>query len=136
MALSVTRARVKEKCGVTGSTYDATIDSLISEIVPTVEFAVRPEHLADTANSGLQATLNLSAAELVCAEFLEQLWREPGAAEAAVLGELSLTPSDAPAKALRGSAWRRLRPYLKSDPSEKAKAQVAAAAGKNEEAES
>lgn len=130
MALTVTRARVKEKCGISGTTYDSTIDNLISEMVSVIEYSVRAEHIADTGNAALQATLNLSAAEIICAEFLEQLSREPGASESITIGDLGLTPSDAPAKALKSAGWRRLMPYLKADAGEGAKAKVAVAKGK------
>src|SRR6188474_3217921 len=118
MAITVTRARVKEKCGINGTTYDSTIDNLISEMVGVFEYFIRPEHIADSGNAGLQATLNLGATEIVCAEFLEQLSREPGAAEKLTIGDLSLEPANGPAFFIRKQGWGRLKPYLKFDPAE------------------
>jgi hypothetical protein len=129
MALSVTRARVKEKCGISGTTYDSTIDNLISEMAAVIEHFVRPEHIADTGNTGLQATLNLGATEIVCGEFLDQLSREPGALEKIVLGDLELEPAHGPAFFIRKQGWGRLRPYLKFDPAESS-TKVKAAKGK------
>ncbi len=121
MALSVTRAKVKERCGITGTTYDAPIDNLITDHVAAVEFAVRPEHIADTGNSGLQATLNLGAMEIVCGEFVEQLYREPGALEMVRLGDFELFPPSSRHWGLgfdlKAQGWARLAPYLKADPS-------------------
>lgn len=130
MALNVTRARVKEKCGIAATTYDSTIDSLIAEFVPAIQFAIRPEHIADTGNTGLQATLNLGAVEIVAAEFLDQLAREPGAFETVTVGDLTLAPSDRPARLLQSAGWRRLGPYLKLDPSEVTAPGVSVAANK------
>ena len=130
MALSVTRARVKEKCGIAGTTYDATIDNLISEMAGVIEYFIRPEYVADTGNAGLQATLNLGATEIVCAEIMEQLAREPGASEKLVIGDLSLEPANGPAFFIRKQGWNRLKPYLKLDPAEGTKPKVSAAKGK------
>lgn len=121
MALSVTRARVKEKCSISTSSYDATIDNLISELVPAISFAIRDEHLADTGNTGLQATLNLAAAEIVCGEILEQTQREQGAMEKVRLGDFELWPPSPKdwiaVLAIKDSGWKRLAPYLKADAS-------------------
>lgn len=132
MSLTVTRVRVKEKCGIAASTYDSTIDNLIAEVVPTLEYQIRSDHLADSGNGGLQATLSLGATEIVCAEFLDQLAREPGGSETVTVGELSFSPSDAPQRRLRESGWRRLRPYLKTDPSGRTAISAQVAGTKNE----
>lgn len=129
MALSVTRARVKEKCGIAATTYDSTIDNLISELSGVLEYFIRPEHIADTGNAGLQATLNLAATEIVCAEFLEQLAREPGAMEKITIGDLALEADLGPSQQIRKQGWGRLRPYLKLDPAETS-AKVKSAKGK------
>ena len=135
MSLSVTRARVKEKCGIAATTYDSTIDNLIVELIPVIQFAIRDEHIADTGNAGLQATLNLGAAEIVGAEFLDQLEREPGATETVTVGGLTIRPDGSPAETLKDSGWGRLRPYLKADPSETSGLRVTAAPGKRQESE-
>jgi hypothetical protein len=135
MALSVTRARVKEKCSITGTTYDATIDALISEMVPVIEYAIRDAHIDDTANTKLQNTLNLGASEIVCGEFLEQLAREQGAMERVRLGDFELWPPEPSAwKAallIKDGGWSRLKIYLKQDASGKSGTVDAARTGKS-----
>lgn len=121
MSLTITRARVKEKCGIADTTYDATIDNLILELVPAITYAIRDEHVADTGNAGLQAILTLGATEIVCGEFAAQLLRTPGNGEIARLGGLTIEPLglgrpvDPTGLATQGLA--RLKPFLKSDPS-------------------
>ncbi len=115
MSLTVTRARVKEKCGIAVTTYDTTLDNLIAELVPVIQYAIRDEHIADTGNVPLQATLNLAAAEIVCAEFLEQLDREPGASESLKLEGFELKPTTNPAAKIRSRGLHRLRPFGKGD---------------------
>lgn len=120
MALIVTRARVKAKCGLADASQDAAIDALIAEIVPVMEHALLPSAVADTANAGLQATLNLGATEVVCGEFLAQRMREFGAWERVKVGEFEIAPAarelDDPF-GLKAQGWARLSPYLKADPS-------------------
>lgn len=134
MSLTVTRARVKEKCGIADTTYDSTLDNLIAEIVPTLEYVLGAEYLADTGNAPLQATLNLGAAEIVCAEFLEQLARQPGAGETIVLEGFELRPSFEAAADLRRRALARLQPFAKRDIGNAAGG-VAAAGERNAEVE-
>lgn len=119
MSLTVTRARVKEKSGITGTTYDTTIDNLIAELVSVIEFSLHEEYLADTGNAGLQATLTLGATEIVCGEILAQLLRADGIVSDFDIKEVLATQdwwhlSDP--YALRSQGLRRLRPYLKLDP--------------------
>lgn len=121
MSITVSRSRVKEKCGIADASSDTTIDNLILEVVPVVEYAIRYEHLADTSNSGLQATLTLGATEIVAGEFAAQLLRTPGYGEIAriagvVVEPLGLSRPADPA-GLIGQGWTRLRPYLKSEAS-------------------
>jgi hypothetical protein len=117
MSLTVTRARVKERCAIADTTYDTPIDNVISDYVPPIEYAIRPEYVADTGNTGLQATLNLAALEICCGEFVAQRCREPGFAESIELDGLSLTPllqrSARDPSGLVSAGWNRLRPYLK-----------------------
>lgn len=133
MSLAVTRTRVKEKCSITSTTYDTTIDNLISEQVPVISYAIRDEHIADTGNTGLQATLNLGALEVVCGENLDQIRRETGAMEHVRLGDFELWPAllkDSPGPfGLKESGWARLRPFLKTDQSGRA-ATVVSGGGK------
>ncbi|MCW5941696.1 MAG: hypothetical protein KIS66_05665 [Fimbriimonadaceae bacterium] len=131
MSLAVTRARVKEKCGVTGTDHDAAIDNLIAETVPAIEYAIRPESLAATGDVGLQATLNLGATEIVGGEFLAQRVRREGALDVTLVGDLAVrpfgarNPADPYGLAAQGRA--RLAPYLKADTKEVAVGGVFAA---------
>ncbi len=124
MSITVSRSRVKEKCGISDTTYDTVIDNLISELVPAISFAIRDEHIADTGNGGLQSTLTLGATEIVCGEFAAQLLRAPGGGELVKLGVLTVQPvgRDNPADptGLATQGWARLAPYRKPEPAQKA----------------
>lgn len=116
MALSVTRARVKERCGITDTSYDTIIDNLITDYVPVIEYAVRVEHMADIT-AGLQGTLNLGALELICGEFLCLLLREPGAYDELRVGDVMISPLAKPASdayGLKRQGVARLNAYLKT----------------------
>lgn len=117
MALTVTRARVKERCAVLDSSNDSAIDNIIADYVAPVEFAIRAEYVADTGNVGLQATLNLAALEICSGEFVAQRCREVGAGETISLEGISLTPflqrSLRDPSGLILAGWARLKPFLK-----------------------
>ncbi|MBW7929427.1 MAG: hypothetical protein H3C58_15340 [Fimbriimonadaceae bacterium] len=119
MSLTVTRARVKEKCGVTGTDHDAAIDNLIAELVPAIEWTIASEHLADTGNVLLQGTLLLGATEIVCGEFLAQRLRVAGALDATTENDVRTepfgrrNPSDPYGLARQG--WARLAPFRKAN---------------------
>ena len=93
MSLSVTLSKVKEKAGISVTTYDTKVTNLIADWIPVLEYAIDPAFLNDLANTGLQATLNLGATELVAGEFLSQLAREPGGSESLMFGWLEVQPS-------------------------------------------
>jgi hypothetical protein len=119
MALSVTLSTVKAKCRITVSDFDTEITNLIDEQLPVIEFAVLAAHIADTGNTNLQNTLNLGAAEVIAGEFLAQTYREPGAWEYMVAGEVEFGTRlprgsyvDDPFR-LKIQGWARLAPYLK-----------------------
>ncbi len=116
MAITVTRSRVKEKCAIADSDFDSTIDNLIAEFVPVIEYSLLDSFLADDANAGLQATLNLGAVEIICGEFLAQQSREFGATDTIHLGDVTLHPGCGCFGDLIAGGWNRLRPYLKLDP--------------------
>ena len=117
MALTVTRARIKERCAVSDSSYDSAIDNIIADYVAPVEFAIRDEYVADIGSAGLQATLTLGALEICCGEFVAQRCREVGAADAISLEGISMTPflmkSARDLSGLIASGWARLNPFLK-----------------------
>jgi hypothetical protein len=112
MPITITRTRVKEKCNISVTTHDTTIDNLIAELTPVIEHALQESAVADAS---LEATLELGATEIVCGEILAQLRRQenalPPTAEACGCG--SFDPTDPSRLAKRG--WSRLRPYLKVD---------------------
>jgi hypothetical protein len=110
MGITVTRARVKEKCGIADSGMDAAIDALILEIVPVVEARIRPEHLADV-DAGTVATLALAATEVVAGEVLAQLDRAAGRGKLRLFGwEFAFGGPDPSGMIAQG--WGRLAPYL------------------------
>lgn len=118
MSLTVTRDRVKERCAVADSTFDTAIDHIIEDHVPAIEYAVQAGHLADTSNTGLQATLNLGALEICGGEFLALRSREPGVADVVEIEGISLTPfftkSARDPGGLVAAGWARLKPFLKA----------------------
>ncbi len=118
MALSVSRAAVKEKAGITVTTYDTPIDNLLTTWLAALTFAIADEHIADTGNAGLQATLNLAAAEMIAGEILAQIDREPGARDRFRLADLSVERDDlgpGDPSGLKAQGLARLRPFLKAD---------------------
>lgn len=133
MSLTVTRAKIKEMCGISGTEFDTPIDNLIAELVPVVEYAIKPEHISAIGDAGLQATLELAAAEVVAGEFLAQLGRHPGAFDTIQIGDLFVTPFLADVGdpfGLKVQGWNRLRPFLRIDPAMPAMAAVGASRGK------
>lgn len=123
MALSVTKETVKRKCRISAADFDAEIQATIDEQLPAIEFAIEPSFVADVGNAGLQATLNLGAAEIVSGEFLAQVFREPGASEELDFydirfGYRNLQFADATVIdpfGLKAQGWLRLSPYLKAE---------------------
>lgn len=136
MSLSVTFARVKEAAGIRTDDYDDAISAVITEQVPAIEYAIKPEHVAATSVVGLQATLNLGALEITVGCLLAELCRLPGFADVLQLASLRLEPSwSGPSHDPSGMAsqgWARLRPYLRVDPAMPAAAAVTSASGKRE----
>lgn len=116
MSITVTRARVKERCGISAATYDTIIDNLIEDEVPTIEYAVRDEILADPS-TGLVATLNIAALEIVCGDFLVFRLIEPGGTEHVSLSALQINKNLSDAYGLKHQGRSRLAPFLKDDPS-------------------
>lgn len=120
MGLSVSREAVKRKCRLEGTDYDLAIDSLISEQVPVIEYAILGEHLENLGDSGLQATLNLGATEIIAGEFLAELVREPGAYEEMEFADFRIGSWFVFQSGvindpflLKQQGWARLLPYLK-----------------------
>lgn len=119
MALTVTVATVRAKCRILDPEFDTEIGDLIDEQLPVIEYSILAEHIANTGDTGLQATLNLGATEVIAGEFLAQTFREPGVAEEIQVGELTIG-NRLPPRALivdpymlKEQGWRRLSPYIK-----------------------
>lgn len=112
MSLTISRSRVKEKCGIGDSTYDTSIDNLITELLPVIEASI------DTAYVGSEEvlpTLNLGATEIVCSEVLTQLNREPGATEGFAFNGLQVFGRKGldDAGNLKAQGVARLAPFLR-----------------------
>ena len=116
MAISITKADVKRKLMIPTAdvSYDSAIDSLIGELQPAVEYSIESSYLADTGNSGLQATLKIGVLEIVCGEFLEQLLREVGASEEFSIAGMTLGDRKERGAALLQQGTDRLATYLKA----------------------
>lgn len=116
MSILITKADVKRKCMIPASdvTYDTSIDNLIAEMQPAVEFTVDDSYLADTANTGLQSAIKLGILEVISGEFLQQLAREMGSTEEFSIGGVTIgrIKEHGPALIQQGAA--RLVPFLKS----------------------
>lgn len=116
MALSVTVAQVKEKAGISVSTYDTPITNLINTWLPVLEHAIREESLNDPS-TGVQTTLNLGACEAITGEFQAQLLRAPGSSDTFSFGWLEVAPNWASLHdpyGLKAQGVARLAPFLKS----------------------
>lgn len=115
MSITITTADIKRKAMISSSdsTYDSAISSLITEMQSPIEYSIMDAYLADTANTGLQATLKLGVLEIISGEFLEQLRREMGATEAATIAGVTLGGSTVRGADLIQQGATRLAPYLK-----------------------
>lgn len=116
MPIVVTREAVKRTAAVSSNTYDAQIDALIADLLPTIECTLSEVALAD---SGLQAVLSRAATEVIAGEFLAQRLREQGATESFEAGGVRVGESPQTRANLgdpygliqRG--WERLVPFRK-----------------------
>jgi hypothetical protein len=137
MPLTVSRAQVKERLGITDAASDSAIDNLLAQVLPALEYALDPRAMADP-DPGLVATLDLGALEWTAGEFASQLLRAPGAAEEISVGGLTLTPPPrklADPTGLRAQGLTRLTPWLRGDPAPWQGPRVSAGGGIDEEDE-
>ena len=116
MAITITRADVKRKSMIPTSdtTYDSSIDGLISEMQAAVEYSIADAYLTDTGNVGLQAALKLGMLEVISGEFLQQLARQAGNLEQFSVGGVTLGEMKERGPALVQQGTARLAPFLKS----------------------
>lgn len=91
--LNLSRERIKQKAGVTGTAFDATIDNLIAELEPVLEASIDPAALTDAARL---PAFKLGATEVACGEFLAQQARAEGALEEVRVGPISIRPLGTP----------------------------------------
>lgn len=116
MSITITKADIKRKCMIPSAdtTYDSSIDSLISEMQPAVEYTIADQYLADTGNTNLQALLKLGILEIISGEFLQQLAREMGNAEDFSVGGVSIGEIKVRGPELFIQGETRLASFLKS----------------------
>jgi len=128
MSLFVDHNKVKVWCGITETDLDTEILSVISTLVPPIEYAIKPEHIADASNTGLQSTLNLGALEIVAGEYFAILSHKPGTFDTVTVDRFEVRPyvgTDAnDPSGWKNQGWARLRPYLSVDPALPAMADV------------
>ncbi|MDO8684907.1 MAG: hypothetical protein Q7N50_15695 [Armatimonadota bacterium] len=127
MAITIVKADVKRKLMIPSSdtSYDTSIDSLISETQPALEYGIEPSYLADTGNAGLQATLKLGILEVISGEFLEQLFREAGSTEEFSIAGLTFGERNQRGADLIQQGSERLAPYAKTQAEAAVETQIA-----------
>ena len=114
--LTITSDEIKRKCmiGISETGFDADIDALIIEMQPAIEFTIDPDFLSDTADAGLQASLRLGVLELMAAEFLAQLCRQPGYSEEFSVGGVRVGQFQQRGQELQTAGAARLGPFRKA----------------------
>lgn len=115
MAITITTTEIKLKAAVAASdtSRDSAISALISQMQGPIEYSIADRYIADTSNSGLQATLKLGMVEIIAGEFVEQMRREVGASEEFSIAGVSIGPADRRGLDLIQQGATRLEPYLK-----------------------
>lgn len=115
MAITILVTDVKRKAMIADSNtaYDSSISALISEMQGPLEFSIADCYVRDTANSNLQATLELGMLEIIAGEFIEQLRRQIGAVETFSAAGVSVGEWTQRGVDLIQQGATRLSPYLK-----------------------
>ncbi len=116
MAISITKADVKRKCMIPASdtSYDGSIDALISEMQPAVEYMISEVYLTDTSDTKLQSTLKLGILEIICGELLKQLAREFGSTEQFSIAGITIGQMKEQGPDLIAQGMARLAPFAKN----------------------
>lgn len=114
MAITITVTDVKRKAMVSTFDYDSAISTLISEMLPALEYSIDKTFLLDASDANLQALLRLGMLEIIAGEFLEQLRREAGASEAFSVAGLSIGELSQKGTDLIQQGTARLEPFLKN----------------------
>lgn len=115
MPISLPTDRILERCGLagTGLTYSVRVSSLAGEFNAAIGPMIREEKLADDS---LTWTISQGVIDLVAADFVEILRREPGATDTVTIGDLRIEPSQFDtAETMRARGWSRLLPFLKPE---------------------
>lgn len=117
MAISVGIEAIKRKVGLEGSSWDSHVTLLMNEQISVIEYALEPGALSSSAESGLQATLNLAALEIIAGELFAEISRRPEFQLSFKLGDVEMYPRkydnvDDPTLLIK-KGWSRLAPYLK-----------------------
>ena len=115
MAISISRTEVKRKCMISAAdtSHDSSIDALIAEMQPGIEYGIDDVYLGDLENARLQAALKLGVLEIISGEFLQQVMREPGASGSISIGGISIGEPAQNGPKLIAQGVERLKPFLK-----------------------
>ena len=115
MAISISLAEVKRKCMIPAgdTSHDSSIDALIAEMQPGIEYGIDDVYLNDSENAKLQAAIKLGILEIISGEFLQQVMREPGASGSISIGGISIGEPAQNGPKLVAQGVERLKPFLK-----------------------
>ncbi len=115
MPISLPTDRILERCGLsgTGTTYSTRVSSLAGEFAAAFNAMLLPSALADES---LTWAISQGVIDLVAADFVEILRREPGATDVITIGDVRIEPSPySTAEPMRQRGWARLTPFMKRD---------------------
>lgn len=115
MPISLPTDRILERCGLagTGTVYSSRISNLAGEFAAAFGSMLLPSALADDS---LTWAISQGVIDLVAADFVEILRREPGATDVITIGDLRIEPSPySTAEQMRQRGWARLMPFMKRD---------------------
>ena len=115
MPISLPTDRILERCGLagTGTVYSSRIANLAGEFAAAFNAMLLPAALEDES---LTWAVSQGVIDLVAADFVEILRREPGATDVITIGDLRIEPSPySTAEQMRQRGWARLMPFMKRD---------------------
>lgn len=115
MPISLPTDRILERCGLagTGTTYSPRISNLAGEFASAFNGMLLPSALSDES---LTWAISQGVIDLVAADFVDILRREPGATDIITIGDLRIEPSPySTSEQMRQRGWARLIPFMKRD---------------------
>ena len=115
MPISLPTDRILERCGLsgTGTVFSTRVSSLAGEFAAAFNAMLLPSALADES---LTWAISQGVIDLVAADFVEILRREPGATDVITSGDVRIEPSPySTAEPMRQRGWARLTPFMKRD---------------------